>query len=161
MRIHAGTLLLLLLALASRPGVAASDYSGQVSLAGVPIPGAAVTATSASGKQTTITDQDGVYRFAGLADGVWTIRVEMIGFETLTFEVTIPPPAEGPAPVSELTLLPLEKIVSHIPAPKSVTPEAAPPADGRPVSACRRQSGGTGAWGSRELSGGRARRSDP
>jgi hypothetical protein len=149
MRIYVGTVLVLLLAFASRPGVAASDYSGQVALAGVPIPGAAVTATAGANKQTTITDQDGVYRFAGLADGVWTIRVEMIGFETLTFDVTIPPPAEGPAPVSELTLLPLEKIVSNIPAPRPVTPAAVgaaasngQPAAGRQPAAPAGQGGG-------------------
>ena len=118
MRTDIGALMLILLTLASRPGVAASDYSGQVTLAGVRIPGATVTATLGETTHTTITDRDGVYRFAGLADGVWSIRVEMIGFETLTFDVTIPPPAEGTPPVSELTLLPLEKIVTYVPAPR-------------------------------------------
>ena len=118
MRTRIGALILVLLALASRPGAAASDYSGQVALAGVPIPGATVTATLGETVQRTITDTDGVYRFTGLADGVWTVRVEMIGFETLTFEVTIPPPAAGAPPVSELTLLPLERIVSHVPTPR-------------------------------------------
>ena len=121
MRRHVGALILLLLALAAHPGVAASDYSGQVVLAGVPIPGATVTATMGGTKTVTITDADGVYRFTGLADGVWSVRVEMIGFETLAFEVTIPPPAEGTPPVSALTLLPLEKIVSNIPAPRPAT----------------------------------------
>ena len=123
MRTHVGALLVLLLALASRPDAAASDYSGQVSLAGTPIPGATVTATMGDAKQVTITDRDGVYRFTGLADGTWTVRVEMIGFEPLTLQVTIPPPAEGAAPVSELTLLPIEKIVGALPPPR---PAAAP-----------------------------------
>ena len=124
MRTHVGALIVLLLALAARPGIAASDYSGQVMLAGVPIPGATITATRGDAKTTTITDTDGVYRFTGLADGMWSVKVEMIGFETLTFDVTIPPPTEGPAPVSELTLLPLEKIVSNIPAPQPPPPPA-------------------------------------
>jgi trimeric autotransporter adhesin len=151
MRIHVAALVILLLAFVSRAGVAASDYSGQVTLAGVPIPGATVTATSGDSKQITITDQDGVYRFMGLADGVWSVRVEMVGFETLTFEVTIPPPAAGPAPVSELTLLPLEKIVSDIPAPRPVTAGPAATAatngtaaaqQGRPTAAAPAQGGG-------------------
>jgi trimeric autotransporter adhesin len=136
MRTYVGALIVLLFALGARPGMAASDYSGQVMLAGVPIPGATVTATrrnaaeafresGGDSKSATITDKDGVYRFTGLADGVWSVKVEMIGFETLTFEVTIPPPSEGAAPVSELTLLPLEKIVSNIPAPQPPAPVAA------------------------------------
>jgi hypothetical protein len=125
MRSHVGALIVLLLAVASRPGTAASDYSGQVTLAGVPIPGATVIATLGETKNTTITDKDGVYRFTGLADGVWTVRVEMIGFETITLQVTIPPPADGAAPVSELTLLPLDQIVGNIPPPRPVAPAPA------------------------------------
>jgi hypothetical protein len=150
MRIHVGALILLLLAAASRAGVAASDYSGHVRLAGVPIPGATVTATMGDSKQTTITDSEGVYRFTGLADGVWTVRVEMVGFEPLTFEVTIPPPAEGSAPVSELTLLPLEKIVGNIPPPRPTAPAAttaaatngAAPQQGRQPATPAAQGGG-------------------
>jgi outer membrane receptor protein involved in Fe transport len=150
MRIRVGALILLLVAVASRPGVAASDYSGHVRLAGVPIPGATVTATSGDRKQTTITDSDGVYRFIGLADGVWTVRVEMVGFEPLTFEVTIPPPTEGSAPISELTLLPLEKIVGNIPPrrPATAAPTTAaatngsPPPQGRQSATPAAQGGG-------------------
>jgi hypothetical protein len=125
MRSHVGALIVLLLALASRPGTAASDYSGQVTLAGVPIPGATVTATLGETTSTTITDKDGVYRFTALGDGVWTVRVEMIGFETITLQVTIPPPADGAAPVSELTLLPLDQIVGNIPPPRPAAPAPA------------------------------------
>ena len=119
--------LVLLLALTVRPGVAASDYQGQVSLAGVPIPGATVTATLGDKTLTTITDKDGVYRFTALADGVWTVKVSMVGFEAITREVTIPPPAEGAPPMSELTLLPIEKIVGQLPAPR---PQAATAGNG-------------------------------
>jgi trimeric autotransporter adhesin len=124
--VHRTVLLLgLLLALAVRPGAAASDYQGQVMLAGVPIPGASITATQGDKKQTTITDSEGIYRFTALADGVWTVKVEMVGFETITLEVTIPPPAEGPPPVSQLTFLPIEKIVGQLPAPGSGSAQTA------------------------------------
>jgi hypothetical protein len=131
MRTYLGGLIVLLLTLGARPGIAASDYSGLVTLAGVPIPGATVTATQGDTKAATITDKDGVFRFTGLADGVWNVKVEMIGFETLTFDITIPPPAEGAVPASELTLLPLEKIVSNIPKPQ---PPPAPVAPSGPAS---------------------------
>jgi hypothetical protein len=109
-------------------GVAASDYQGHVAFAGVPIPGAAVSATLGETTVRTITDRDGIYRFSGLADGVWKVRIELVGFETLTFDVTIPPPAEGAPQVSELTLLPIEKIVNNIPAPRAPGVAATVPA---------------------------------
>src|SRR5688500_12847470 len=123
----AGLILLVLLAAAGGRGWAAADYAGQVTFGGVPIPGAKVTATLGETTVATITDADGVYRFAGLAEGVWRVRVEMLGFEPAVVDVTIPPPAGGAPPVSELTLLPIEQIVGVLPAPR---PAAAPPAAG-------------------------------
>jgi hypothetical protein len=124
-RLRWGALLAVLLPLFARAGIAASDYSGQVAFAGVPIPGATVTATQGDNIIATITDKDGVYRFSGLADGMWNVKVEMVGFEAIAFDVRLPPPAEGRPPVSELTLLPLEKIVSRVPAPPPASAQAA------------------------------------
>jgi hypothetical protein len=93
----------------------ASDHNGKVTLTGVSIPGATVTAKQGEKSVATITDQNGVYRFTDLADGVWTMTVAMVGFETLTREVTLPSSAEG---VWELTLLPIEQIVGVLPAPR-------------------------------------------
>jgi hypothetical protein len=118
-------LVVVLLPLFARPGLAASDYSGQVAFAGVPIPGATVTATQGEQRIATITDRDGVYRFSGLTDGTWNVKVEMVGFDMITFDIRIPPPAEGSPPVSELTLLPIEKIVSHVPPPQPQASQAA------------------------------------
>ena len=117
----AAFLLVLLLTLGVRAGVAASEYHGKVTLAGVPIPGATVTATLGDKTFTTITDKEGIYRFPALTDGVWQVKVAMVGFETATREVTIPPPAEGAPPVSELVLLPIEKIVGQLPAPRPLS----------------------------------------
>ena len=97
----------------------ASDHTGKVTLIGVSIPGATVTAKQAEKSIATITDQNGIYKFTGLADGAWTITVSMVGFETMTREVTLPSSAEG---VWELTLLPIEKVVGALPAPRPVQP---------------------------------------
>ena len=97
----------------------ASDHTGKVTLTGVSIPGATVTAKQAEQSIATITDQNGIYKFTGLADGAWTITVSMVGFETMTREVTLPSSAEG---VWELTLLPIDKVVGALPAPRPVQP---------------------------------------
>jgi trimeric autotransporter adhesin len=125
---------LLLIALAPRAGIAASAYQGQVTTGGdVPVPGAMVTAVRGEITVRTITDQDGVYRFADLADGVWAVTIEMAGFATVVFEVTIPPPARGPMPVSALTLLPIERIVGHVPtSPGDARTDAPPTASAAP-----------------------------
>ncbi|MGI8742058.1 MAG: TonB-dependent receptor [Bryobacteraceae bacterium] len=85
--------------------LAASEHHGQVTFGGLPLPGATVTALPAGGDEqrnlSTITDQQGMYSFPDLADGVWTIRIEMQCFA----------PAEGaPGPVWELKLLPLQEM---------------------------------------------------
>src|SRR3972149_9242925 len=121
MKWHAGSVVLLLV-LAARPAGAASPYPGQVPSGGVPIPGATVTATQGETTVRTITDREGLYRFADLGDGVWRVTVEMVGFETLTFDIIIPPPATGTPPASELTLLPLDRSVGDMPAPRAPPP---------------------------------------
>ena len=55
----------------------ASEYRGQVTFAGLPLPGATVTATQGTKKITAVTDQGGLYAFPDLADGPWKIDVEM------------------------------------------------------------------------------------
>ena len=71
---------------------AAADHFGRVTFNGLPVPGATVTATQRDQQLVTVTDQDGVFRFAALADGAWTIRVEMIGFAALSRDITPSPP---------------------------------------------------------------------
>src|SRR5687767_9353188 len=107
----------LIVLLLSAVTLSASDHTGKVTLTGVSIPGATVTAKQGEKSVATITDQNGIYKFTELADGAWTITVSMVGFETMTREVTLPSSAEG---VWELTLLPIEKVVGALPAPQPV-----------------------------------------
>jgi hypothetical protein len=94
-------LLTVALVTGSRVGAAVVHY-GRVTVGGVPVPGATVTALQRDVQRVTVTDPQGVYRFADLADGVWTIRVEMLGFTTISRDITIAPDS---TPASwELTL---------------------------------------------------------
>ncbi len=89
-------------------GLAAAEHRGQVNFNGLPVPGATVTATGGDRKLVAVTDQQGAYSFPDLADGVWTIQVEMLCFSTIKQEVAVAPGA--PSPVWELKVLPLEEI---------------------------------------------------
>jgi hypothetical protein len=71
--------------------------SGFVKSAGEPIPGATVTVTQGSRSFSTVTDADGHYSFPPLSPGLWTVTVEMFGFEPLTKEVNY---AAAPGPVN-------------------------------------------------------------
>jgi hypothetical protein len=118
----------ILIALAAGRGLAASEHIGQVTHNGIVVPGVTVVASQGDTKVATTTNQQGLYRFADLADGTWTIRVEMIGFAPMTKEVTIGPNAQ---PVTwELTLLPFDEIAKDLPrqAPIPSTPTVGPPA---------------------------------
>ena len=73
--------------LAVAPPARAADFLGQVLFNGQPVPGATVTATrqstavdAAGEKKVTLSDAQGVYRFPDLAEGMWTVQVEMFGF---------------------------------------------------------------------------------
>ncbi len=104
----------------------ASEYSGQVLFSSLPVPGVTVSATQGKIKFTSVTDQQGVYRFADLADGVWTVTTEMTGFSPMTREVTVAP--NVPAEKWELKLLPLEQIAAAVPMEKhAVAPPPPPP----------------------------------
>ena len=79
----------LVIALSAVRLTAAATVLGQVTFAGVPVPGATVTATQGDVTRATITDEEGVYRLADLADGPWTVRVTMLGFFPLEQEVVV------------------------------------------------------------------------
>jgi uncharacterized GH25 family protein len=59
----------------------ATEYRGQVTFGGFPVPGATVTATQGTKKVSVVSDQGGVYTFDDLADGPWKIEIEMQCFE--------------------------------------------------------------------------------
>ena len=120
------------LAGSARHGFAADHY-GRVTFGSVPVPGATVTATQVtrdpqsairdppSAKQT-VTDASGTYHLADLTPGVWTVRVEMLGFVTVEQDITVAADARaltGDADAStaradvltwELRLLPIDEI---------------------------------------------------
>ena len=66
---------------------AAADHYGQVTFGGLPVPGATVTATQGDKQFVAITDTQGIFRIADLADGVCTIRIEMLGFSAISQEL--------------------------------------------------------------------------
>ena len=98
-------------------GLEAAEYAGVVTGTGVPIPGATITATRGGKQIVTTTDQSGLFRFTDLDEGEWTIRVEMLGFSTVTQNVSI---AAGIEPAKwTLTLRTVQELVGTITPPAS------------------------------------------
>jgi len=113
--------LLLLVALFN---LAAVEHHGRVTFNGLPVPGVTVTATEAGKRLTAVTDQQGAYAFPDLAEGIWTIRVEMLCFAPIEREVAVAPAA--PSPEWQLKMLPLEEMHSAA-APVTVATASAAP----------------------------------
>jgi trimeric autotransporter adhesin len=97
----------------------ASEYHGQVTFGGLPVPGATITATQDGQKFVAISDQQGSYSFLDLPDGAWKIEVEMQCFSTIEQTVAIAPNA--PAAKWELKLLSLDQIMAEAKAIKAET----------------------------------------
>lgn len=105
--------------------LSASEYHGQVTFGGLPLPGATVTVTQGDKTVTAITDPDGNYSFPDLADGQWTIDVNMLCFEPLKQEITIGPNLQPGK--WELKLLPLDQVKATTSPPVfAATPPPAP-----------------------------------
>jgi trimeric autotransporter adhesin len=104
----------------------ASEQHGVVTFGGLPVPGATVTATQGDKKITAVTDPNGAYSFPDLADGIWAIQVEMLGFSTAKGEITAGP--AGQPSTWELKMLPLDQIHAEAQLvaapPKPVVPAA-------------------------------------
>ena len=98
------------LALLSAASVFAREFHGAITYGGQPLPGATVTATRDGKKLTTVTDQGGLYHFDDLADGAWTIQVEMQCFEPIRAEVTVG--ANMQAGNWEMKLLPADQLLA-------------------------------------------------
>ncbi len=102
--------MLCVLALVSAATAFASAFHGAITYGGLPLPGATVTATHDGKKLTVVTDQGGLYHFDDLADGVWTIQVEMQCFEPIKADVTV---AANVQPGNfEMKLLPQDKLLA-------------------------------------------------
>src|SRR5260370_30654935 len=106
----------------------ASEHHGVVKFAGLPVPGATITATMGDKKMVAVTGPDGLYTFPDLADGVWNLQVEMLCFSPVKMEVAVAP--NSPSPEWELKLLPFDEIKAAAPppAPRATPPAATPPA---------------------------------
>jgi len=104
-------------------GLVAAEHHGQVNFNGLPVPGATVTATAGGKKLVAVTDQQGAYSFPDLADGVWTIQVEMLCFAPIKQDVAVAP--DAPVPVWELKVLSLEEIHATAAQPTAGQPAAA------------------------------------
>lgn len=102
---------------------AASEYHGQVTFGGLPLPGATVTATQASKRFITTTDAQGIYSFPDLQDGPCTVEVEMTGFSMIKRDVVIGP--NVPPAQWKLALLPPGEIKAQIQPPAGAHAAAA------------------------------------
>ena len=107
--------------------VMASEYRGAVKSGNLPVPGVTVSAVQGDKKLTTTTDQDGTFRFADLADGLWNIDVEMIGFAKVTRPVDVQPGA--PLSSWDLKLLTQDELLASI-RPKAPASDSAPSPQG-------------------------------
>ena len=147
-----GWLLVLMLAVGQSSALAAADYFGQVTFNGLPVPGATVTATQSapatsperspstpvapSGtspatrdsaletrrKATATTNADGIYHLADLAEGLWTLTIELFGFATITREIAIPT-KEDPPP-DALTVRSFDELTRALPQARTFEPVA-------------------------------------
>ena len=112
----------------------ASPYHGVVTFGGLPLPGAAITATQGTKTFTAVSDQAGVFAFDDLADGKWTLDIAMQCFAPVHAEVTIAP--NTTAASWELKLLPTEQIAAGL---QPITPVIeATPAPAAPEAATRK-----------------------
>jgi outer membrane receptor protein involved in Fe transport len=113
-----------------------SEYHGQVTFGGLPVPGATITAVQGDKKLVSVTDQEGLFSFPELTDGTWTIEIEMHGFSAIKQDVLITPDAA--VAKWELSMLPLDQIKAEVKSPvvptaSVATPPAKPPAKSEPA----------------------------
>jgi trimeric autotransporter adhesin len=119
----------LIIAVIAAGTLAAADERGSVTSAGLPIPGAIITATRGDAKLVTSTDDSGRYVFEDLGPGTWTIEVQAFGFEKTQRIVNVP----GDATVAwELKLRSPQPHPPQASAPPVVTPQAAVPKPAAP-----------------------------
>jgi carboxypeptidase family protein len=104
--------------------LSASEYHGQVKFSGLPVPGATVTAAQGDKTLSVISDSQGNYSFPDLADGNWTVQVEMPGFAPLKQDVAVA--HEIAAGEWNLKMLALNEMQA-VAAPKTAPAPAAAP----------------------------------
>jgi hypothetical protein len=110
----------------------------------VAVPGVTVVATQGEKKLSTSTNEQGLYRFADLADGPWTIHVELFGFAPLSKDVTIT--AEPQQLTFELALLPFDDIAKNLPRLAPAAPAAATASNGAAPATARANATNSGGF---------------
>jgi hypothetical protein len=125
---------LVLVLLAAAAPAFATEFHGQVTFGGLPVPGAQATVTTMQGDKTVsaITDDQGLFTFPDLTDGAWTLSISMTGFAPVKQQITVA--AGAPTPVFELKLMTLEQIRAAD-KPVVVQPGAAPAVENATSSA--------------------------
>ncbi|MGH9238095.1 MAG: carboxypeptidase-like regulatory domain-containing protein, partial [Vicinamibacterales bacterium] len=113
-------LLVLLLTTGQSATLLASDYFGQVTFNGLPVPGATVTATKGETKALATTDGEGIYHLAALADGLWTLTIELFGFDTITREIEVP--TKDDPPPDALSVRSYDELTRALPPARAFKP---------------------------------------
>src|ERR1700739_4263654 len=114
----------------------ATEYYGQVTFGGVPVPGARVTGKQGSKTVSALTDERGLFRFADLADGAWKVEIKLQLFATIHADVTVA--GNGAAGNFELKALPLDDLtaISKNVLPQVIAiPKLQTPAENKPDKA--------------------------
>ena len=128
-------ILLIALACWSAIQLLAAGHRGKVTFGGLPVPGAVVSATHTDKKFVTVTDSLGNYSFPDLADGTWTIEVQMTAFGTMRQDVAVGPNAAEttwelkPIPADQITAQMINRLAPNAASPPAnVTSDAPTPA---------------------------------
>ncbi|MGA2147823.1 MAG: carboxypeptidase regulatory-like domain-containing protein [Bryobacteraceae bacterium] len=111
----------------------AYEHHGVVKSGGMPVPGATVTVTQGDKKLVTTTDDQGLYSFPSLSEGVWTLQIEMLGFATLMRDIGIAP--DAPVPVWNLQLLSLAGLQQSLAPPAAAAAKPSEAALASPATA--------------------------
>ena len=98
----------------------ASGHRGIVRFNELPVPGVTVIATQGDKQFVATTNLQGLYVFPELSDGVWTMRVDLTGFRSVSREVTVGP--DSPAIEWELEMLPINEMKTESPQPGYIPP---------------------------------------
>jgi Carboxypeptidase regulatory-like domain len=70
--------------------LAIAQHLGVVVFRSQPVPGAVVTVSHGSQRYVTVSGDRGEYSFPELSAGIWTLRVEMTGFEVIQTDIAVP-----------------------------------------------------------------------
>ena len=100
--------------------LAAVVLTGRILFAGLPVPGAVVTASHGEQIVTTTSDADGVFRLSDLDEGRWTLRIQMRGFADATHEIVVP--FTGAPLTVALAMRSYAEIVGSAPPPPPAAP---------------------------------------